>query len=828
MTCPGFYFPKQDFFASKSSSLAPFYLLVVFFLNPSTFSQLVRIRALSAGFHATLSFLLQKIPSSMQILTFTQKLLRQRRFLSSFILLFALFIGLGALQKVQAQAAYSTDYVTISATPITPAPISNITYAGRTAGTPPFFQGADLGNGAQFDQAAGASTLTLTASSANLLVFPNTAVPSSRTFYRVFLQGATIKPAYTQIDLTQTSPTNNSIPVNYGIGSLTIDLLHQPSVLGGGIYVVEVEFASTVNGTNNAMPPAVTSTSILTDDNGGGNGFQATFSVLAPAVTPPNGTTTWTATVSTEWTLASNWSNGVPTQFSDAIIPEKNSTSTNTSTPALLDPNPNLYNVRTISLNGTSNATRALLRIGQTLGGATSGATLNVFGDLNTFSGGILANQAAANGVQNAALNSTVAFRGDNQQVVRGLLVASDITISGNGNKLVVFSINAPNTFTFLPGTTAHVRTVSESINTSTGVSTFTFNTTKTSTVDLKSTGTLFGETNNAFIEGVALANRNLLAGVTQTFGNIGVDITPNRDITGPTVEITRTIGDPLSGPVGSNSRPVKRQYGVSGDVNNSPTVSTLTFHYLNSPDELNGNLEQNLTIFKTSNNGIPYQLIGGTADLIAHSVTKTGVTAINTVTLGDRNNPLPVTVASFDAKRIGSDALVSWSTAQEINNKGFNVQVSIDAKTYRTIGFVASETPNSSSLRSYSFTDTEKGKIGVRYYRLQQVDTDDKVAFFAPRAVTFEGRATESGVTAYPNPYTNDLRVSLSSPVSGNATARLTDMTGRVISQQVLPLIIGSNDLPLENMNGLKNGLYLLNMTLPSGEVKTMKVMKQ
>ena len=260
----------------------------------------------------------------------------------------------------------------------------------------------------------------------------------------------------------------------------------------------------------------------------------------------------------------------------------------------------------------------------------------------------------------------------------------------------------------------------------------------------------------------------------------------------------------------------------------NNNTVSTLTLHYLSSPDELNGNAEADLTIFKTSNNGVPFQKIGGNDDFATKTVTMTGVTSINTVTLGDKTRPLPVTVASFDAKRIGTDALVSWSTAQETNNKGFNVQVSTDAKTYRTIGFVASETPNSSSLRSYSFTDTEKNKIGVRYYRLQQIDTDGKTAFFAPRAITFEGRATEAGIVAYPNPYTTELRVGLNSAISGSALARITDMTGRVISQQVLPVAIGSNDLPLDSMNGLKNGLYLLNLTLPSGETKTMKVVKQ
>ena len=565
----------------------------------------------------------------------------------------------------------------------------------------------------------------------------------------------------------------------------------------------------------------------------------ATFSLVSPAVTPPGGTTTWVATVSTNWTVVANWSNGVPTQFSDAIIPEKNGTNANTSTPALLDTNPTLYNVRSITLNGTSNATRALLRIGQTVNSVSSGATLNVYGDLNTFSGGILATTSGANGVQDPTLNSTIALRGDGQQVVRGLLVISDVLLSGTGNKLVVNSIVAANTFTFLPGTMALVRTVTETVNPSTGVSSFTINTTKTASVNLKTTGLLFGETNSAYIEGVTLADRNLQAGVTQTFGNLGIDITPNRDITGPTVEITRTVGDPLSGPTAASqptsggtvgAKPVKRQYGVSGDVNNAPTVSTIVFHYLNSADELNGNPEANLIIFRTTNNGIPYGVIGGTVNTANQTVTKTGVRAINTITLGDSQRPLPVRLTAFDAKRIGSDALVTWQTASEENSKGYEVQVSTNGTEYRTLASIPSASPNTTQVTNYSYVDKEANKTGKRYYRLYQLDLDGKDAFFAPATVNFEGKAPSSNFAAYPNPLNagNELHVVLQSVATGTAKLLVTDMMGRTLQQQNVVLTGGLTDASIAGMGDLKAGVYLVKVALPTGEVKNLKVVKQ
>ena len=440
-------------------------------------------------------------------------------------------------------------------------------------------------------------------------------------------------------------------------------------------------------------------------------------------------------------------------------------------------------------------------------------------------------------GVANPATNSTLVFAGDAQtfvvdpntgnrtltggnQVIRGLTLIVDVSIEGTGIKGIINSLVISNTLTFNTNT-AIVRTIYDD-------GSFTRNTSKTATVDLQDSGFLFNETNNAFIDGITIAGRTLTSGVKQTFGNIGLDITPNRDVPSPNVNITRYVGVPFQGPVGT-SKSISRYFGVSGDVNNN-TVSTITLHYLNSPNELNGNAEANLTIFKTGNNGVPFQLIGGNDDPAAVSVTQTGVTSINTVTLGDKKNPLPVTLTTFDAKRAGADALVTWETASELNNKGFNVQVSTNGKEFRTLGFVASASPNSVRATTYSYTDTEKNKTGLRYYRLMQVDTDGKTASFAPRAVSFDGKANSEGTTAfaYPNPFTSDVTLSLPSKTEGQGQVIITDMTGRMVSQRPITVGAGNNDVPLSSLGDLRNGIYMMHVTLPSGETKNLKVVKQ
>ena len=52
--------------------------------------------------------------------------------------------------------------------------------------------------------------------------------------------------------------------------------------------------------------------------------------------------------------------------------------------------------------------------------------------------------------------------------------------------------------------------------------------------------------------------------------------------------------------------------------------------------------------------------------------------------------------------------------------------------------------------------------------------------------------------------------------------------MTGRTVSQRLIAVSSGNNDVSLTSMGDLKNGIYLMHVTLPSGETKNLKVLKQ
>ncbi len=72
----------------------------------------------------------------------------------------------------------------------------------------------------------------------------------------------------------------------------------------------------------------------------------------------------------------------------------------------------------------------------------------------------------------------------------------------------------------------------------------------------------------------------------------------------------------------------------------------------------------------------------------------------------GEVGAPLPVELTSFSATTIGKDVKLSWNTATEINNYGFEVlRQAQDDKVWDKIGFVNGN-GNSNSPKNYSFVD--------------------------------------------------------------------------------------------------------------------------
>ncbi len=87
----------------------------------------------------------------------------------------------------------------------------------------------------------------------------------------------------------------------------------------------------------------------------------------------------------------------------------------------------------------------------------------------------------------------------------------------------------------------------------------------------------------------------------------------------------------------------------------------------------------------------------------------------------------LPVTLMSFEGITSGDKVKLNWQTTMELNLQQFEVQYSLNAKTYENAGIVAAN--NTAAGADYSFTHI-LNTTGAVYYRLKMLDKDGSFSY--------------------------------------------------------------------------------------------------
>ncbi|WP_439879960.1 PKD-like domain-containing protein [Pontibacter sp. MBLB2868] len=166
---------------------------------------------------------------------------------------------------------------------------------------------------------------------------------------------------------------------------------------------------------------------------------------------------------------------------------------------------------------------------------------------------------------------------------------------------------------------------------------------------------------------------------------------------------------------------------------------------------------------------------------------------------------PLPVEIIYLTAEKQGSDVVLKWATAMEKDNTGFEVQVSNDGDNFRKITFVPTRNGNSSMKQLYEYKDIENGKHGTRYYRLKQLDASGTFEYFGPKVVEFG--SVSDNIKVYPNPFLNEVNLSIEAEQDGEVEIVFSNAVGRQIIKTTVQV-----------EKGLNTEQILLDMTLPRG----------
>jgi hypothetical protein len=216
------------------------------------------------------------------------------------------------------------------------------------------------------------------------------------------------------------------------------------------------------------------------------------------------------------------------------------------------------------------------------------------------------------------------------------------------------------------------------------------------------------------------------------------------------------------------------------------------------------------------------------------NAITGTIQTATNTqnvfgVFTGTDNltNPLPVKFKSLFANKYAEDVILTWNTASEVNNKGFEVERSIDGKTFELIGFVKGN-GNSNKSQNYQYVDAVAFKsfnTSVLYYRLKQVDYDGN--FFYSTIVSVNNNdANANSVSIYPNPFTNELNISIIADNNNVVNIETMDIQGKLVANKSISVVKGVNVVSMNENSSLHTGIYFVRIAI-NGEIKTVKLVK-
>ena len=189
-----------------------------------------------------------------------------------------------------------------------------------------------------------------------------------------------------------------------------------------------------------------------------------------------------------------------------------------------------------------------------------------------------------------------------------------------------------------------------------------------------------------------------------------------------------------------------------------------------------------------------------------------------------DTTGTVPVELVSFSASVAVNIVTLSWSTATELNNHGFEIERSVDKANWVTIGFREGD-GTTSEPQQYSYKDnlSEFGAATL-YYRLKQFDfvgnyeySNVIEIYLAPSEFSLEQN--------YPNPFNPSTTISYQLPVNSFVSLKVYDIIGNEIATLVNEeKLAGKYEVEFSTVVGYASGVYYY--TLKAGKFIQSKKM--
>ena len=145
----------------------------------------------------------------------------------------------------------------------------------------------------------------------------------------------------------------------------------------------------------------------------------------------------------------------------------------------------------------------------------------------------------------------------------------------------------------------------------------------------------------------------------------------------------------------------------------------------------------------------------------------------------------LPVELISFRGNLQDENTLLSWETASELNNSGFEIERSLEGEKWEMIGFVSGNL-TTNNINSYHFRDMSPAS-GINYYRLKQIDLNGAFEYSNTIVLEVENK-NQHEILVYPSPASEQINIHSSIFTAQKTNLKIVNSVGQIILEELIP----------------------------------------
>jgi Secretion system C-terminal sorting domain len=184
----------------------------------------------------------------------------------------------------------------------------------------------------------------------------------------------------------------------------------------------------------------------------------------------------------------------------------------------------------------------------------------------------------------------------------------------------------------------------------------------------------------------------------------------------------------------------------------------------------------------------------------------------------------LPIELTAFTGKAMEQSNMLYWSTATEQNVQWHIVERSVSGTDNWTAVGQKNSRGNTISEQKYELED--KLILPKAYYRIHTIDFDGQEQFSKTISIT-RNDSRFGIIAAYPNPASDLLNIQFNTVEESIVHVQIIDMTGRLVFQQKIDAVKGTNSLPI-NVGQFSAGTYTLNVVNSNAVAEPIRFVKQ